>query len=44
VSAPAQQEVQEKGKREILEHLANLFEKSNGELNEQEQTQLRELL
>jgi hypothetical protein len=26
------------------EHLANLFEKSNGELNEQEQTQLRELL
>jgi hypothetical protein len=40
----AEQEVQEKGKREIPEHLANLFEKSNGELNGQEQTQLRELL
>jgi hypothetical protein len=35
----AEQEVQEKGKREIPEHLANLFEKSNGKLNEQEQTQ-----
>jgi hypothetical protein len=40
----AEQEVQEKGKREIPEYLANLFEKSNGELNGQEQTQLRELL
>jgi hypothetical protein len=35
---------QENGKREIPEHLTNLFEKSKGELNEQEQTQLSELL
>jgi hypothetical protein len=34
----------EKGKREIPEHLINLFDKSKGELNEQEQTQLNELL
>jgi hypothetical protein len=34
----------EKGKREIPEHLINLFDKSKGELNEQEQTQLSELL
>jgi hypothetical protein len=40
----AEQEVQENGKREIPEHLTNLFEKSKGELNEQEQTQLSELL
>jgi hypothetical protein len=32
------------GKREIPEHLTNLFDKSKGELNEQEQTQLSELL
>jgi hypothetical protein len=31
-------------KREIPEHLINLFDKSKGELNEQEQTQLSELL
>jgi hypothetical protein len=37
-------QVQEKGKREIPEHLTNLFEKSKGELNGQEQTQLSELL
>jgi hypothetical protein len=30
--------------REIPEHLINLFDKSKGELNEQEQTQLSELL
>jgi hypothetical protein len=30
----------ENGKREIPEHLINLFDKSKGELNEQEQTQL----
>ena len=40
----AEQEVQEKGEREIPEHMSNLFEKSKGELNGQEQTQLRELL
>jgi hypothetical protein len=40
----AEQEVQEKGEREIPEHLSNLFEKSKGELNGQEQTHLRELL
>ena len=40
----AEQQVQEKGKREIPEHLTNLFEKSKGELNGQEQTQLSELL
>ena len=34
----------ENGKREIPEHLINLFDKSKGELNEQEQTQLSELL
>jgi hypothetical protein len=34
----------ENGKREIPEHLTNLFDKSKGELNEQEQTQLSELL
>jgi hypothetical protein len=38
----AEQEVQEKGKREIPEHLTNLFEKSKGELNGKEQTQLSE--
>ena len=40
----AEQEVQKKEKREIPEHLTNLFEKSKGELNGQEQTQLSELL
>ena len=35
---------QEKVEREITEHLINLFEKSKGELNGQEQTHLRELL
>jgi hypothetical protein len=40
----AEQEVQEKGEREITEHLIILFEKSKGELNGQEQTHLRELL
>jgi hypothetical protein len=40
----AEQEVQEKVEREITEHLINLFEKSKGELNGQEQTHLRELL
>ena len=40
----AEQEGQENGKREIPEHLTNLFEKSKGELNGQEQTQLSELL
>ena len=40
----AEQEVQEKGEREIPEHLSNLFEKSKGELYGQEQTHLRELL
>jgi hypothetical protein len=40
----AEQEVQENGKREIPKHLTNLFEKSKGELNGQEQTQLSELL
>ena len=39
-----EQEVQKKEKREIPEHLTNLFEKSKGELNGQEQTQLSELL
>jgi hypothetical protein len=34
----------ENGKREIPEHLTNIFDKSKGELNEQEQTQLSELL
>ena len=34
----------ENGKREIPEHLTSLFDKSKGELNEQEQTQLSELL
>ena len=34
----------ENGKREIPGHLTNLFDKSKGELNEQEQTQLSELL
>jgi len=34
----------ENGKREIPEHLINLFDKSKGKLNEQEQTQLSELL
>jgi hypothetical protein len=34
----------ENGKREIPEHLINLFDKSKGELNEQEQTQLSKLL
>ena len=34
----------ENGKREIPEHLINLFDKSKGELDEQEQTQLSELL
>ena len=34
----------ENGKREIPEHLINLFDKSKGELNEQEQTQLSEIL
>ena len=33
----AEQEVQEKGERELPEHLSNLFEKSKGELNGQEQ-------
>jgi hypothetical protein len=40
----AEQDVQEKRKREIPEHLSNLFEKSKGGLNGQEQTHLRELL
>jgi hypothetical protein len=40
----AEQEGQENGKREIPEHLTNIFEKSKGELNGQEQTQLSELL
>ena len=35
---------QENGKREIPEHLTNLFDKSKGELNGQEQIQLSELL
>ena len=39
-----EQEVQKKEKREIPEHLTNLFEKSKGELNGLEQTQLSELL
>jgi hypothetical protein len=34
----------ENGKREIPEHLINLFDKCKGELNEQEQTQFSELL
>jgi hypothetical protein len=34
----------ENGKREIPEHLINLFDKFEGELNEQEQTQLSELV
>jgi hypothetical protein len=34
----------ENGKREIPEHLINLFDKFKGKLNEQEQTQLSELL
>ena len=40
----AEQEVQKKEKREIPKHLTNLFKKSKGELNGQEQTQLSELL
>jgi hypothetical protein len=40
----SEQEVQEKGEREIPEHLSNLFKKSRGELNGQEQTHLGELL
>jgi hypothetical protein len=40
----AEPEVEEKGEQEIPEHLSNLFEKSKGELNGQEQTHLRELL
>ena len=40
----AKQEGQENGKRDIPEHLTNLFEKSKGELNGQEQTKLSELL
>jgi hypothetical protein len=36
--------VELKVEREITEHLINLFEKSKGELNGQEQTHLRELL
>ena len=40
----AEQGGQENGKREIPEHLTNLFDKSKGELNGQEQTQLSELL
>ena len=40
----AEQEVQEKGEREIPEHLINLFEKSKGEFTGQEQGHLRELL
>jgi hypothetical protein len=36
----AEQGGPENGKREIPEHLINLFDKSKGELNEQEQTQL----
>jgi hypothetical protein len=40
----AEQGGPENGKREIPEHLINLFDKSKGELNEQEQTQLSELL
>jgi hypothetical protein len=40
----AEQGGQENGKREIPENLTNLFDKSKGELNGQEQTQLRELL
>ena len=35
---------QDNGKREIPEHLTNLFDKSKGELNGQEQIQLSELL
>ena len=38
----AQQGGQENGKRKIPEYLTNLFDKSKGELNEQEQTQLSE--
>jgi hypothetical protein len=34
----AEQEGPENRKREIPEHLINLFDKSKGELNEQEQT------
>jgi hypothetical protein len=34
----AEQGGQENGKREIPEHLTNLFDKSKGELNGQEQT------
>jgi hypothetical protein len=40
----AEQGGQENGKREIPENLTNLFDKSKGELNGQEQTQLSELL
>ena len=40
----AEQGGQENGKLEIPEHLTNLFDKSKGELNGQEQTQLSELL
>ena len=40
----AEQGGQENGKREIPEHLTNLFDKSKGELNGQEETQLSELL
>jgi hypothetical protein len=40
----AEQGGQENGKQEIPEHLTNLFDKSKGGLNEQEQTQLSELL
>jgi hypothetical protein len=40
----AEQGGQENGKWEIPEHLTNLFDKSKGELNGQEQTQLSELL
>jgi hypothetical protein len=39
----AEQGGQENGKLEIPEHLTNLFDKSKGELNGQEQTQLSEL-
>jgi hypothetical protein len=40
----AEQGGQKNGKREIPEHLINPFDKSKGELNGQEQTQLSELL
>jgi hypothetical protein len=40
----AEQGGPENEKKEIPEHLTNLFDKSKGELNEQEQTQLSELL